>query len=219
MKVGLVDTGLDPALAAAEARRFAPGGSEVTADRHGHGSAMARLIRAAAPDCALLNAQVFGDHGTTSAANVAAGLDWVVERGARLVNLSLGLVGDRTALRVACARAVARGVLLVASVPAMGPAVYPAAYAGVLRVTGDARCRPGELAWINDGRVDFGACPQAEPGIAGASAAAARVTGALAARLADSPQRDNADVIARLVASATHVGPQTEHLRAAGGGR
>jgi hypothetical protein len=76
-------------------------------------------------------------------------------------------------------------VLLVAASPARGPAVFPAAYPGVLRVCGDARCGPGDVSGLGGEPADFGACPRAVGvAVAGASAAAAHVSGIVAAWLA-----------------------------------
>src|SRR5690606_7981122 len=78
-------------------------------------------------------------------------------------------------------------VILVAPVPARGGPVYPAAYAGMIRVTGDARCGPADFTWLGEDGVDLAACarpPEAGDG-GGASLAAAAVTGALAAALTE----------------------------------
>lgn len=221
VRVAVIDSGIDPAAlgrrpGALPSVRFAgaagnPGGATVSElpvcelppapDRLGHGTAVARLILAAAPDVELLSAQVFADGGAVSAAAVAAAIDWAVAHGADLINLSLGLREDRWALRHACtsASASAAGVLLVASAPARGGAVYPAAYPGVVAVTGDARCAEGEWSLLAEpaaARVSafadlfdaqVGACPNglpwaaSRPASGGASYAAARICG-LAAR-------------------------------------
>ncbi|BBF92976.1 subtilisin-like serine protease QhpE [Blastochloris tepida] len=213
VSVGLVDSGASQPLAAAA--RFTIDGEAVAMtepgpDRLGHGTAVADIIRQTtrAP---LLLAQVFDDRAATPAA-VAAALDWLVEKGARVVNLSIGLTTDRAVLREACARAVAKNVLLVASVPAIGPTVYPAAYPGVVRVTGDARCQGAEIAFIGTGRAAFGASPRnAGPqgaGPAGASIAAARVSAALAAILTEAPDLSATAALDRLAERASHHGPQ-----------
>jgi len=200
-RVGLVDSGLDgPGAARADlACRFTAdaGGTvrarPVAADRHGHGSALAAVIAGHAPDARLANAQVFDDRAATTAASVAAALDWLRGHGVRLANLSLGLADDRAVLRRAVAEAVAAGLLLVAASPARGGPVYPAAYPGVLRASGDARCAPGELSWLGSAQADVGACPLLDgatprPGTpAGASVAAAHVTGLLAAGFTGDP--------------------------------
>lgn len=146
-------------------------------DRLGHGTDVARLILAAAPQAALIDAQVFADGRPVSAAAVAAAIDWAVGQGAELINLSLGLREDHWALRHACAAASAAGVLLVASSPARGGAVYPAAYPGVLAVTGDARCADGEWSLLDGpgaargdvAGAQVGACPDGLPSLCGVS--------------------------------------------------
>jgi len=220
--IGLLDSGLDAALSprAVASCRFRPtpaGGVDRTAalpDVLGHGSALAGLILAAVPEARLINAQIFADRPLTSAALVADGLAWLRQQGARLVNMSIGLVEDRPVLRDACAEALAGGLILVAPVPALGGRVYPAAYPGVIRVTGDARCQGGEIAAKLGERADFGAnpwrngYPQLIPGIAGASVATARITAALGCVLAGHPDAGAAEAAALLRDIADHLGPQ-----------
>jgi Subtilase family len=181
IRVGLVDTAVEPSLAGsiAAARDFgaAPPGAETC----GHGTAVARIVLHHAPQARLLCAQAFGADGRAEAAAVAEALRWLVAKRARLINLSLGLAHDRPVLRAAVAEALSRGSILVASTPARGARVYPASYPDVLRVTGDARCGPGEISALGGVPADYGACARdldGRPG--GASLAAAHVTGLLA---------------------------------------
>jgi hypothetical protein len=91
-------------------------------------------------------------------------------------------------------------MIVVASVPARGAMVYPGGYAGVIRVSGDARCAPGEISALGGDPADYGACPKDMDGrLGGASFAAAHVTGLLASRLSESDQdpRDLLDRLAR----------------------
>ncbi len=113
------------------------------------------IIRCAAAQ--LLDARIFFDDLRTSAAQAASGIDWLLEQQVRLINLSFGLREDRAALRHACARARARGVVLVAASPARGEPVFPAAYEGVIRATGDARCAQDQHSWLGTAQADFGA--------------------------------------------------------------
>ncbi len=221
--VGLVDSGVAGELRGrlAGTRRFrqdhagAIRNEAATPDRLGHGTLTAQLILEHAGAVKLMCAQVFDERAVTTPAAVAAGLGWLVEQGARVVNLSLGLTEDRTVLRAACAEALAAGVWLVASVPALGALVFPAAYPGVIRVTGDARCQNRELAALNGERADFGASPwpagsplegrrEGLSGI-GASVAAARVSGALAQVLAVDSDGDPVEGLRRIC---TYHGPQ-----------
>jgi hypothetical protein len=159
----------------------------VSADALDHGSRVADILLHCAPQAELLVAQVFRERLTTTAAQVAAAIDWAVANGAQLINLSLGLREPRPVLAEACARAVAAGVVLCAAAPARGQSVYPAGFAGVLRVSGDARCAPGELAAIGTAEVDFGAHVRPLDGSlagAGASMACAWLSGLAARHLA-----------------------------------
>lgn len=191
--VGLPDSGIDPLfgdriicaqgfeLDRSGSIRIRPAGHDIS----GHGTILAHIITAAASRAALLNAQVFDATGPAAPAVVAAGIEWLVEQGADIVNMSFGLRGDRKGLRDACSSALKAGVLLVAAMPARGEPVYPAAYPGVIRVSGDARCAAGEFSCLDGGRVDFGASTGSighaphQPG-AGSSLAVAHVTGKLA---------------------------------------
>ncbi|CAH1745968.1 Peptidase S8/S53 subtilisin kexin sedolisin [Thauera humireducens] len=194
LRVAVVDSGCSavhaPRVRAAAAFVIGDGGLDevpVIEDVLGHGSRVADILLHGAPQAELLVAQVFRERLTTTAAQVAAAIDWAVANGAQLVNLSLGLREPRPALAEACARAVAAGVVLCAAAPARGQAVYPAAFAGVLRVSGDARCAPGELAAIGSAEIDFGAHVRPLGGSltgAGASMACAWLSGLAAQYLA-----------------------------------
>ena len=190
--VGLLDSGVEAALAAhlRASRVFVDQGAPHSL---GHGSAMARIILHHAPSAALLHAQVFGERQRTTPELVAAGLDWLRDEGARIVNMSFGLPHDRAVLRQAVTRAQAAGMILVAAAPARGAMVYPGAYAGMIRVSGDARCAPGEISALGGAPADYGGCPQDMGGrLGGASLAAAHVTGLLARHLRETDRSPRA---------------------------
>lgn len=182
-----------------------------------HGEAVAALLRAAVPAVRLLDARIASaDHPPTPCL-VAAAIDWCVGEGARVINLSLGLIEDRAVLREACERAVACGVLLVAAAPARGTPVYPAAYPGVLSVSGDARCGAGQWSLLNGetaGAATYGCCPAGptnKPG--GASMATARIAGIIAKFLSQHPSAGRSGLAEYLAACATWHG--REHKRIA----
>lgn len=215
VKVGIVDSGIEADLAAAaeaQARMVLEAAGTVSLqaselDRLGHGSAIARLVLSRAPACRLLPAQVFAAGQPASALAVAAAIDWCVERGARIVNLSLGLFEDRAALRTSCQAAAARGVLLVASRAARGNPTYPAAYPEVLAVSGDARCAENEYTSIRTESF-FAASPQPPAGYpcGGASYAAGRVSGLAAAFFTDHPAADVPSFLRHMNAIANYHG-------------
>ena len=166
--VGLLDSGVDPGLAPAAwpRRSFVTddGGAVIgcgdgAPDALGHGTELARIILADNSGIVLAMARIFTDRFACTPQAAAAGLDWLIAQGARIVNMSFGLTQDRAVLREACAHAAETGALLVAAAPARGPATYPGSYRGVVKVSGDARCHPGELSVLGGKQADFGACP------------------------------------------------------------
>jgi hypothetical protein len=75
--------------------------------------------------------------GQGSVANVAAGIDYAIANGARVINLSLGTRLDSQALKDAVNRAIAANIAVVAAAgnDALHQVVFPAAYPGVIAVT------------------------------------------------------------------------------------
>lgn len=219
LKVGVIDSGVKalqhpgPLVARGfrlNQRRVIEG--EACPDKLGHGSAVCQVISSQVPDCALFVAQVFSDQLICTPLQIAAALDWLRQEQVTIVNMSLGLAEDRPVLKAACQRAMSAGMLLVASAPARGRAVFPGAYPAVLRATGDARCQPGEISFLNSQQADFGAHVRClEEKIAGASIGCARVTAALAHIANQSPKEKPTDWLARLVNSACYVGPERRY--------
>ncbi|CAD5110427.1 subtilisin-like serine protease QhpE [Zestomonas carbonaria] len=215
LRIGLIDSGHSPAQASrvAGSRRFWLAGGELhegeaQADRLGHGSALLDTLAAQAGPLPVYVAQVFAERWATSPLQVAAALHWLVERRVALINLSLGLRNDRPVLREACAMALEAGVLLCASSPARGEPVFPASYPGVIRVTGDARCAPGQWSWLDSPQADFGAPVNAASGLAGASVACAALSGQIAAFLQDRPDAGREAVLEHLRSGAAFIGPE-----------
>lgn len=189
IRVAIIDSGFEDAIDAVARSQFVFENDQVlqkpaTPDIHTHGSALADTVRKLAPECELINAQVFGQNMAASPIAIAAAIDWSVEMGARLINMSFGLPDDRDVLRLACERAIKNGALLFAAAPARGGPVYPSAYPGVLRISGDARLKFGEVSILEAGRqADYGGCVR--PG--GASFAVAQIVG-LSARYLQSDE-------------------------------
>ncbi|MNF49859.1 Subtilisin DY [compost metagenome] len=158
-------------------------------DLLGHGSTLAQVLLDYGGNPQMAVARIFDRQLATSASQAAAGLHWLVEQGVRVINLSFGLRIDSPPLRVACQRALAQDVVLVASAPAFGAPVYPSRYYGVIRVTGDVRCQSGEHSCNPSPQADFGACVRAgHPRVVGASVATAYVTAKIAVLLGTYPQ-------------------------------
>ncbi|GAA0572916.1 S8 family serine peptidase [Kribbella sandramycini] len=100
-QVAVLDSGIDTAHpdlddAVVAAKDFTESESG-TADKHGHGTHVASIVtgdndqyRGVAPDAKLLNGKVLGDDGGGSDSGVIAGMEWAVQLGADVVNMSLG---------------------------------------------------------------------------------------------------------------------------------
>ena len=228
LRVGLLDSGIAPRLTdhVLAARRFhlasdGAGVESAPADAvdAGHGSALAEIVLATAPGAGLLDARIFSASQPSAPAIAAAGLDWLVGEGARIVTMSFGLRHDRAVLRKACANAALAGVILLGAAPARGAPVWPAAYDGVIRVTGDARCAAGEVSALDSAQADVGAHPRPldnhgeDAGIGGASFAVAHVAGLLAARFAEEPDPTREAALAWLRSVARYHGPERRSAR------
>ncbi|WCD82795.1 subtilisin-like serine protease QhpE [Pseudomonas sp. TUM22785] len=216
--IGIIDSGFAPKQAArvALARRFWLEGGELQEgeaqpDILGHGSLVLDTFGRHGGPARVCMAQVFGERWQTSPLQVAAALYWLLEQDVALITMSLGLRNDRPVLREACVLAQSAGVLLCASSPAQGAPVYPAGYPGVIRITGDARCAPGQWSWLNSPQADFGAPVSAANGAAGASMACAALSGIISAHLREHPGASREAVLNWLHEGAAFTGPERRH--------
>ncbi|CCU70510.1 S8 family serine peptidase [Thalassolituus oleivorans] len=151
VKIGLMDSHIQedhPCLTGVHINQAAYYPPEATND-DAHGTAMASIFAGRA-DCAapgilaqaeLDNAVVFArtDHGlvVATAADLVAGLNWLLAQQVNVINLSLSGPPNRV-LEEALNRVHDRGVVIVASAGNDGPAAfprYPAAYSSVVAVT------------------------------------------------------------------------------------
>jgi hypothetical protein len=163
--VAVVDTGVKPS--ADLAGRLLPGYDFVNndanpADDEGHGTMTASVLAAAGNNgvgvagvcwsCRILPVKVLGANGSGLYSDIAEGIRYAADRGAEIINLSLGGSVDSQVLRDAVTYAVGKGSLVIAAAGNDGkPAKhYPAAISNVLAVgastIGDAR-----YPWSNYG--------------------------------------------------------------------
>lgn len=148
--VAVLDTGVDPSQPDLQGALL-PGYDFVDddadpSDDQGHGTAVAGVVAARAgnglggagfcPGCSVLPVRVADSGGRASEADVAAGIVWAADRGARVLNLSLGGSYGAT-VADAVAYAVRKGALVVAAAGNNGNSTpfYPAASPGALGVT------------------------------------------------------------------------------------
>lgn len=106
VRVAIVDSGVDashPAVGgvhqAVEVLRDPEGEAAIFVegphdDLYGHGTACAGIIRALAPEVELISVRVLGDNLKGSAFNFSYGLEWCIDNGVDVVNLSLSTSND-----------------------------------------------------------------------------------------------------------------------------
>lgn len=111
----------------------------------GHGTAMASLIagnlpgaQGVAPGAHILDVRVAGGRGDSNSFVLAEGIYAAVERGADVINISMGSYGDATVVRTAIETARNSGAIVVAAAgnENMSLLAWPAAYPGVISVAG-----------------------------------------------------------------------------------
>ncbi|WP_328861403.1 S8 family peptidase [Streptomyces sp. NBC_00306] len=104
VKVAVLDSGVDqthPDLQGVEVAQKNFTESPVNDDRYGHGTHVASTIagsgaksggrnKGVAPDAKLLDGKVLGDDGFGDISGIVAGMQWAVDQGAQVVNMSLG---------------------------------------------------------------------------------------------------------------------------------
>lgn len=114
-------------------------------DRYGHGTHVAGIVAAkhnsvgvagVCPECDILDVKVLNDAGTGSSSRIAQGIDWAVNNGAKVINMSLGQRVSSRTLEAAVNNAWNRGVVLVAAAGNAGTQaqIYPGAYPKVIAV-------------------------------------------------------------------------------------
>ena len=230
VKIAVIDSGVDRThsdLKGAVSEAFdATDGKDTKPDVHG--TAIAGIIRArglvtgVAPDANLLAVRAFfavpkRDLPESTSFIVLRALDWSVQRGAQIVNLSFSGGRDPVIERAVVA-ATRRKVILVAAAGNGGPEAvpsYPAAYPDVIAVTAlDSAQRLYTHA--NHGSYITFAAPGVDilvPGLrnghmfmSGTSMAAAYVSGIMALLLEKEPRLAPEDVLRALAETAEDLG-------------
>jgi subtilisin family serine protease len=236
LRVAILDTGCTgslpdtPSYIRMEIGFDAVNGDADASDDHGHGTAVAGVVAARwgnavgtaglAPLVSVIPVKVLGATGSGTWKNLAAGIDWAVLKGARVILISAsGASADPVEIapvRNALDRAEAAGVLVVAAAgDSSGAIEYPARFANVLSVgaidSSGLRAAfsaqgpeldlvaPGVLirtTWTKDYRSQ-----------SGTAFAAAHVAAVAALYLSAVPGASLAEVRNRLLTSAEDLGP------------
>jgi hypothetical protein len=171
VRVAVVDTGINAAhshvqrVAGGVHIRIAADGGASFADQFqdciGHGTAVAGVIRAYAPNAELYAVKVFEGRLVAHAKAVAEGIRWAARQRMDVINLSLGTwnAAHGDLLRAACAAAQSSEAIIVAAA-ADGQAgnFFPASLPDVIAVAGDE-----QLEWGEYQEGDRSCCLRAHP--------------------------------------------------------
>lgn len=147
VRVAVVDSGWDRTL---QDERVLPGigfvhpeddfGKALNDDDHdmlGHGTACAEVILSVAPDARIIPVKVFGKVLETSPPTIYAAVQWCIEAGVQIINVSLGTRREDMLkpLYTACEIARRAGIIVVAAGPNAGEESYPAIFEPVIGVS------------------------------------------------------------------------------------
>ncbi len=239
IKVAVIDTGVDtshPMFAG----RLAPkeewkdfvdadqNPSDTAGYAFGHGTGVAGLVVQLAPRATILPIRVLNGDGSGDILSVIAGIDWAVQKGAQVINLSLGAFDDVSALKTVVEYAASRGVYIVTSAGNQGASsiTYPAAYAkgaqdshiisvGSLgadsKITSFSNHSP-ELEWAIPGDAVYSAYPGNQIArYAGTSFSAPQMSGLLALGLGET-DATNASKMQEYLQSASYFPLGIDHV-------
>lgn len=171
--IGIVDTGVD--LEHQCIRRLRPTGISVVRDGdnyrfdlgfqdlHGHGTAMASRIHSFCPEAAIHVVRIAqeGENGAVARVQeqaLAMGIEWCVDRGIRIVNVSYNIAQAARDgfLDRACRKAQEHDVIVIAAYRhGDGSPVYPAAFPTVVGVRRFPSSKPGQVAVLSGENHDL----------------------------------------------------------------
>ncbi len=224
----MIDSEIDaahPDLAGVIAQRFSAAGAPEKAHPHGTGMAGAIASRqrllGVAPSARLLAVHAFSSNAAKAESttyNILKGLDWSVQEGARIINMSFAGPKDPS-LERSLKAAYDKGIVLIAAAGNAGPRsppLYPGADKNVIAVTATdiddklfTGANRGSYVAVAAPGVDI-LVPAPNAGYqltTGTSVAAAEVSGVVALLLERNPRLKPADIKRILTTSAKRLGP------------
>ncbi len=167
--IAILDTGVNQSHTAFSGRLL-PGYDMIAEDADpedegdglgwGHGTHIAGIIAQTSPQSKLLPVRVLNSNGRGNTFALAYGIEWAVEQGADVINLSLGADAHSQVLKDVISQAIADGVIVVAAAGNMGNDVpqFPASLPAVISVTAvDANNVKADFANYGAGWVDLAA--------------------------------------------------------------
>ncbi|MBT9519988.1 MAG: S8 family serine peptidase [Dechloromonas sp.] len=217
VRIGVVDGAITPELhystlplTAKIFNRTIPNSLVNKRFQRSHADQVAEVIYGYTKNISIFSANVFGPSNATDVDVVIDALEWMADLRMDIVNLSFGTIQYNKKFENVCEKIRNSGSIIVCSSPARGNVVFPAAFDSCTAVTGDARCAPNELSYINNGTALFGAHPyiyanNPECG-GGSSFAAARFTGYVSDLLSHGTRENT--LIEEIKSSCVYFGPE-----------
>jgi subtilisin family serine protease len=128
----------------------------------GHGTMVAGLVHLVAPTAKIMPLKAFKSDGTSTVFDVVRAINYAVEHGARVINMSFSATAASPEIAHAINEATNRGVICIASAGNSGQEtlVYPGALRNVLGVGSTTSGNPPARSWFSnfgDALVSVGA--------------------------------------------------------------
>ena len=221
VKVAVIDTGIDTAHPAftgslapsTEWKDFVDNDTnpmEVSGGNgYGHGTGVAGIILQVAPKATILPIRVLNQNGAGDSDDVIAAIDWAVQKGAKVINLSLGTNEPVAALKTMVSYANQMGIFVITSAGNAGTTsmTFPAAdaqnapYSDKLFSVGSVNSSGSRSSFSNygsalkfsaPGEQIYSAYPASQSAhMTGTSFAAPIIAGVVTLALADNPTAAN----------------------------
>ncbi|MBI4051578.1 MAG: S8 family peptidase [Elusimicrobia bacterium] len=239
VKVGIVDTGIDPEHP--DLKGNVAGGFNATStetwkwlDDHGHGTHVGGTVAAldnqigvvgVAPLAQLYGVKVLDANGSGYWSDIAKGIEWCVQNNIRVINMSLGGRSGNESVRQTIVAAYEAGITIVASAGNSGSSVgFPAAYEQTLAISASNSkdeiatfsSRGPEVDFIAPGVKVLSTTGGAYASWSGTSMSAPHMTGLVALKLAQNGSLDPKGVRQALEAAAEPLPNLTSNEQGAG---
>lgn len=173
VRVAVIDSGIDADHPALDGCVDADGGMTFTVekdervvatqgphgDSFGHGTACAGIIHRIAPEAELFSVRVLGDNMRGRAVTFAAGLDWAINNGFQVINMSLSTSSEnyQKLFYELADDAYFKNVVLVAAVNNIPAPSYPSTFSAVVSVAAHHERDPWTYYYNPTPPVEFGA--------------------------------------------------------------
>lgn len=233
VRVAVLDTGFDEHQDITYAGGHSVFEDDVyTYDYDGHGTHVAGIIGAQkgtthqgiAPNVELYGVKVFSESTGGTTTDLISGIDWSIQEGMDIINMSLGFTGEVPAVLEAIQEAVEQGILVIAASGNEGnedgtgeQIEYPAKYDEVIAVASVdqdlSRSTFSAAGPENEVAAPGGFIGGLAPGgsyvaMSGTSQATPHVTALAAILMEKYPQRSNEEIRELLIKKANDLGPE-----------